>query len=37
MFKFRYKRLAEVKEKLLEHKQTELDAAVRALDEIIDD
>jgi flagellar export protein FliJ len=35
MFKFRYKRLAEVKEKLFEHKQRELDAAVRALDEII--
>ncbi len=36
MFKFRYKRLAEVKEKLLEHKQFELDAAVCALNEIID-
>ncbi len=37
MFKFRYKRLAEVKEKLLEHKQLELDAAVSALNEIIDE
>lgn len=37
MFKFRYKRLAEVKEKLLEHKQLELDAAVCALNEIIDE
>jgi flagellar export protein FliJ len=37
MFRFRYKRLAEVKEKLLEHKQRELDAAVRAVAEIIDE
>ncbi len=36
MFRFRYKRLAEVKEKLLEHKQMELDTAVQALNEIID-
>ncbi len=37
MFKFRYRRLAEVKEKLLEQKQRELDTAVRAVNEIMDE